>query len=78
MNYLPANIEQGLEPAKVRKTGAYTYLCYPLNGDLTKCMIKRIYEPDQNTTDIDYPFGQALFKFDWEERENYDYQHKKY
>jgi len=78
MSELRTLIEQGIEPAKVRKIGFYTYMCYTLRGDLTKCMIKRIYEPDENTIDIDYPDGNANFQFNWDDRETYVYTHRKY
>lgn len=82
MSALPTLTEQGIEATRMVKvsdgaTGYYTYVGYFSKGDSTKCIIKRIAEPDANTTNIDYPYGQCDYSFNWDNRATYPYLPRK-
>lgn len=82
MSAIPSMIEQGIEAHRIVKvsdgnTGYYTFVGIFSEGDSTKAMIKRIWEPDENQTDIDYPNGCGDFIFDWSLRLTYNYSPRK-
>jgi hypothetical protein len=52
------------------------YIGYFKDGNPSTAIIERI-EKSGRFTYIRYPFGQKMPKFDWDERENYPYEHDK-
>lgn len=51
-----------------------TYVGYFKDGNPLNAIIQRVMKVGR-ITHIQYPFGQFLPKFDWEERENYPYEY---
>lgn len=79
MSNLPIEVEQSLEPTRVRQSGDYIYQIFAEHGDLNKCMIRRVYQPDENVLNIDwdYPNGQSQFSFKFSDYLTYNYLPKK-
>lgn len=76
MSNLRTIIEQGLEPDLIDEVSEnLTYIGY-LKPGTDLCLIKRIQKTDTVTTFM-YPHGHFDFAYDWAERADYNYAHKR-
>lgn len=66
-------IEQGLQPDLIDEpTEELTYIGFILDGNTSKCMIKRVQKTGTVTT-VMYPDGYADFKSNWDDRATLNY-----